>query len=512
MMTLRSPLTPLALLGALALGACTDAPVAPTPDASAARAAAAGGAAARHLVTFRSSGGVPSGFAEEVGRLGGTVEGTMPEVGAAVVAGLSGQGLAALARVGGVQDVIADEAIPMETRRLALDDAATTLALDVASPVRPDLAGLFPLQWNMQAIDAPTAWQAGRLGSSSVTVAILDTGIDEATPSGARSNIDLQGRVDRQRSRSFMPVEDTVVQRLFPGVATYTDLDGHGTNVASQVASNGFNFAGVSSQTRLMAVKVCTILPPAPTAANPNPQPGYCSTASVFAGLYYAVDNGADVINMSLGGGFPKSQAPGAASAFARLMNYAKSRGVTVVVAAGNSAHDLDHDGDWYNTYCSAPNAICVAATGPTSAGPLDAGPFLPSVDAPAIYSEYGRSAINVAAPGGNYAVGSVGGQPAIVSAAYVWSLCPRLTAAAYNPATKRAQALGPCGVWGFIGTSQASPHVAGLAAMLVPTLGRNPGAIRAAIQGSADDLGAPGTDPHYGKGRINVARALGVE
>jgi len=56
-----------------------------------------------------------------------------------------------------------------------------------------------------------------------------------------------------------------------------------------------------------------------------------------------------------------------------------------------------------------------------------------------------------------------------------------------------------------------ASPHVAGTAALLVQQLGRNPGAIRARLQQSADDLGAPGTDPYYGTGRLNVARAVGA-
>ena len=61
-------------------------------------------------------------------------------------------------------------------------------------------------------------------------------------------------------------------------------------------------------------------------------------------------------------------------------------------------------------------------------------------------------------------------------------------------------------------GTSFAAPHVTGLAALLVAQLGHgDPALIRARILQSADDLGAPGTDPYYGKGRINIARALGV-
>jgi subtilisin family serine protease len=222
--------------------------------------------------------------------------------------------------------------------------------------------------------------------------------------------------------------------------------------------------------TTLMIVKVCNIN-------------GSCPGGAIFEGIAHAVENGADVINMSLGGGFYKKDYPGYVSVINRLFNYARSEGVTMVVSAGNDALDLDHEANLFKTYCDAPNVICVSATGPTASDDIYAGPFY-EIDAPAYYTNYGRSAISVAAPGGN-----TGG--------YVWEACSSFSLYISCP--------GGTYILGLGGTSMASPHVAGLAALLVEEYGRNPGRIKAAIQQGADDLGQPGTDPYYGKGRINI-------
>ena len=502
-MELRTLALPLALVGSVALAACSpDTSLNPTASATASPMQLAasmqvaadpgdGGVAGNYLVRFKGNA-VPSDFAAKVASIGGEVIFAHSGVGVAAVSGLDDARAAQLAARADVQAVDADAYTTLEQPADATVETADVIP---DSPTAPTAAFFFARQWNMRAISAPAAWAAGALGASTTRVGILDTGIDYLHP-------DLYGRVDLNASRSFLnAAENARVQTLYPGANPIADLNYHGTHVAATVASNGIAAAGVTSKVTLVGLKVC-----APgTAAN-----GYnatCPTSGTLSAILYASDIGLDVINMSLGSYFQRVQAsarggngPSFLATINRVINYANRKGTLVVVSAGNSAIDLDHDGNGYASYCSAAGVVCVSATGPTAQGSTN-GPWT-NVDALAYYSNYGRSSISVAAPGGN--------------ASAVWAACSGFTiypplagckSRFYNPTTGAWSAA----VVGLAGTSMAAPHVTGTAALIAGQVGHNPSQIEARLQQTADDLGQPGTDAAYGKGRINLAHAAGL-
>jgi subtilisin family serine protease len=386
-------------------------------------------------------------------------------------------------------------------------DASNLGNPSVNSQANPASAILAGWQWDMGLIGANTAWSAGKLGSPGVTVAILDTGIDYDAP-------DLRGLVDRARSKSFMKTfekatdtstvrlsDDSVSKRFFPSRDSISDYNGHGTNVATQVSSKAFAFAGVTSKTTLIGVKVL--------GSN-----GVGSFGQILSGVLWAADHGADVANMSLGGAFAKAGNGRLVGAINKVFNYAKQQGMLIVVSAGNDGADLQHNGNVESTFCDSPHVVCVSSVGPTT--------WTGSGDVPAFYTNYGRSAVTVAAPGGN-AVPTADGKDLVPSngwpwgagadltdvASWVWSYCSKTRLgpwSATNVPSLTACAAGNR-ITGFIGTSQASPHVAGLAALLVAEHGHGqPQTIKRIIEQSAVPV-----NPLLGRGRISVTNALGL-
>jgi lantibiotic leader peptide-processing serine protease len=467
-----------AVAASLLIGACADDGTSPIPTPS--MSATEVGLANTYLVRFK--GNIPSSFDADVAALGGEVIFAHAGVGIAAVEGLTASGAQALAANSAVAAVDEDAYVELEAAD-ALTVEAAAVEDAVQSAANPATAFFYPRQWHMRAINAQGAWAAGKLGSASVRVGILDTGLSYNTP-------DLNGRVDLALSKSFLSAaENARVQTAFPGAHTIADLNYHGTHVGSTVVSNGIVGAGVTSGITLVGLKVCT----PGTAA--NGWRGSCPTSGTLAAILYAADLGIPILNMSLGGTFNRRDGsaqggfgPSFLATINQVFSYANRKGSQIIVSAGNSALDIDHDGNGYKTYCSAPHVICVSATGPTAQASTN-GPWT-NVDALSYYSNYGRSGISVAAPGGN--------------ASAVWATCSR-----------HSLAIPVCQTGNFIvgvsGTSMAAPHTSGVAALAASNGAGNPAQIRAAVESGADDLGDPGTDPAYGKGRINAARTSGA-
>jgi lantibiotic leader peptide-processing serine protease len=480
---MRSYFIPVAI-AALVFTSCVDDPAQPETKFKTQFAQVEEG---RYIVGL--NGNSLDGLAASVAALGGTVEFAHLGAGIATVSGLTQAGAAVLASANGVGDVYPDIDFQLDAQPQALGNELETV--EATSPTNPATAVAYSFQWNMRRIRANTAWAFGNLGSAGVTVAILDSGVDP-------QNLDMAGRIDMVNSRSFLPSDDAFMNTwLPPGHPKFDDLNGHGTNVATQVSSNAVFFAGVNSLTRLLAIKVLG-------------RTGGGTLSSILNGLIYAADQGADVANMSLGvpRGVNKSGNGSFVGVTNQVFNYAHRKGMVVVVSAGNDTINMTGAGRIFTAYCEAPHVICVSATGPTASGNPFTGPWI-NEDVLAPYSNFGDK-ITVAAPGGT-------------NRGVVASVCARRRVTTFVAATDSTAAVIAFGCLtplnsavpvGYAGTSQASPHVAGLAAMLVQKYGKNnPALIKdALINGSSvDDLGPLGFDGTYGYGRINVAKALGL-
>jgi len=320
-------------------------------------------------------------------------------------------------------------------------------------------------------------------------VAIVDTGIDY-------DHREIKGLVDLAASKSFSSlivgeagVEANVpVEPQLPGDQPFMDNHFHGTHVASTVASNNVSVAGVAPKATLIAVKVLNFM-------------GSASFESVASGILHASGPAnADVINMSLGAEVDPNEegVPALLKFMSRVIKQAEKDGAIVISAAGNSALDLDQ-GSIVATPCEQ-STICVSATGPL---------LQQNFDQPATYTNFGITAIEVAAPGGN----ATDNDSEYQTEDLIIGACSRRASEATLNVC-RANTDGVVYFYAFAaGTSMASPHVAGQAALIKsqnPTLSVK--GLRARILNTADDVQAPGRDVYTNHGRINVARALGLQ
>jgi serine protease len=295
---------------------------------------------------------------------------------------------------------------------------------------------LYSAQWNLRMVQSPLAWDVTT--GAQVRVAVLDTGLKTV------------GAVDGIACVDERPGSDIV-----NGDDDPEDGAGHGTHVAGTVAQTTANLTGVAGLAHGACVMPVKVLDDA----------GSGTSADLAEGVLFAVNNGASVMNMSLGwpARLPVSTDPVLDPALAA----AHAAGVTIVCAAGN-------DGWRKNVSYPAISPYTIAV------GAVDWNQTVAS------YSN-GGTGLDLVAPGGG---GSV-------------------------PEDAVLQETFDASGWGYFyytGTSMATPHVAAAAAMLYAVSpGITPEQVRTVLTGTAADLGAPGYDSDYGHGLLQVYNALTV-
>lgn len=340
-----------------------------------------------------------------------------------------------------------------------------------------------PQQWAPKKILAPQAWQEQRATGARVGVAVLDTGLDIGHP-----DLSCPGKV------ALDPTFDVVRDGNGP-----TDMNGHGTHVAGIIGActnNGTGVAGVAPDAQILPIQVFSSDADYDGDADDNGRDDLADA------IRLAADAGAHVVNMSLGFAFP---IPGGGAigyahnaGFDRFgiippeiitaLEYAQSKGTVIVAAAGN---------DTTLPICDYPaaakNVICVGATDPRDQRTW----YTNGANKVDFQGNIGPA---VVAPGGTETVAFCDIYHENVLSTY-----------------SRALDDIPCGIeTGYQtinGTSMASPHVAGIAALIYDRIGAvrdadNAARVIEAIVNSADDLGSPGYDPIYAFGRVNAQAA----
>jgi lantibiotic leader peptide-processing serine protease len=322
----------------------------------------------------------------------------------------------------------------------------------------------------------------------------------------------LVGNLDVAASRSFVP-----------GTAFNQDTGTfwHGTHVAGIIAAadNNIGTIGIAPEATIIGVKALH---------NGSGAFGWIISAILYSATPLDQGGGgADIINMSLGADFPRGGGNTGAgplvAAMNKAVNYADRHGVLVVSAAGNDGYDLDHSGSLITVPAQSGSGIAVSSTGPMGFGFYQATTVLdangnaipPVVPAEATqfrrvssYTNYGHSVINVAAPGGDFAYpgNETCFKPRVPSgsvATACWIFDMVLSTSRGPSASNTSYSFAA-------GTSMAAPAASAVAALIMQ---RNPGislgALKTKLQQSADDEGKQGSDPFYGKGFVNAAKAI---
>ncbi|WP_180686864.1 S8 family peptidase [Streptomyces gossypiisoli] len=372
---------------------------------------------------------------------GGTVVTTYEKIGVIVVHSANPDFGAQIRKARGVQSAGATRTAPLVAAGTTDQDGAEYLtAAEAAKVEAAATAGSEPLeadQWDLRAIGADKAAQINP-GSRKVTVAVIDTGVDDTHP-------DLAPNFSAGQSANCVGgVADTSEGAWRP----YTADDYHGTHVAGEIAAarNDIGVAGVAPGVKVSSIKVS------------DPHNGLFYPESVVCAFVFAADHGVEITNNSyyvdpwLYNCMDDPDQRAIVDAVNRAQLYAQRKGTLHLASAGNSNHDLDSDAivddsspddstpvertidphECYDVPTQLPGIVTVSATGVQNLK--------------SYYSSYGKGVVDVAAPGGD-----------------------RLYQIPDTPSKNgRILSTMPNNQYAFLqGTSMASPHAAGVAALL---------------------------------------------
>ncbi|MEU2715820.1 S8 family serine peptidase [Streptomyces sp. NPDC007205] len=438
------------------------------PVAAPAARAADDGPNLAYVVNTRTDHRTIESVQREIIRNGGTVVARYDRIGV-IVAHAANPGFGARMRaVRGVDSAGATRNAPLPAQSttdmgtpqvLSAEQVAEAKAADGQDPLEP-------LQWDLPAIKADKAHEK-TLGSPDVTVAVIDTGVDDTHP-------DIAPNFDRSASVNCVSGKPDTADGAWRPSASESP---HGTHVAGEIAGakNGVGITGVAPGVKVAGIKV----------GDPK---GYFYTEAVVCGFVWAAEHHVDVTNNSYYTdpwyfnctGDPDQKA--LVDAITRASRYAERKGTVNVAAAGNENYDLASDSitdpsspndgtpsdrvidphACFDIPTQLPGVVTVAATG--------------AKGLKSSYSNYGLGVIDIAAPGGD-------------STAYQKP----------EPPATSGQILGPLpgGKWGYMsGTSMATPHVAGVAALIKSTHPHAPASLVKALL-YAEATATPCTDPY---------------
>ncbi|MFJ2235267.1 S8 family peptidase [Streptomyces sp. NPDC087859] len=451
----------------------------PNVSASAAEESPAADATSLSYVVNVSPGHGPSKHVRKaISKAGGTIVTSYDRIGVIVVHSANPDFAKVVRTVRGVESAGNTRNAPLPAQSttdvgtpkvLAAEDLADVDAVEGQDPLEP-------LQWDLPAIKADKAHEKS-LGSSKVTVAVIDTGVDDTHP-------DIAPNFDRAASVNCVTGKPDTTDGAWRPT---TGESPHGTHVAGEIAAakNGVGMTGVAPGVKVSGIKVST------TA-------GYFYTEAVVCGFVWAAEHGVDVTNNSYYTdpwyfnckNDPDQRA--LVDAVSRASRYAEKKGAVNVAAAGNENYDLAAD---EITDPVSPNDATPSDRVIDPSECLDIPTQLPGVVTVAAtgakgikssFSNHGLGVIDIAAPGGDSTRFQTPAPPA-TSGLILGTL--------------------PGGGWGYMaGTSMASPHVAGVAALIKSTHPKaSPALVKALLYAEAD--ATPCTDPYDidGDGKVDA-------